>query len=121
MVNWSEHQLSLVDKYKTLEDIPEDERRYKCFSCHLIINEKPCPNCGEEQVRIMCPLDSCGCSHNITETIEYCPLCGEPVCPMCGTHDVSQVSRVTGYMADVSGFNAGKKQELKDRARYDVA
>jgi anaerobic ribonucleoside-triphosphate reductase len=32
-----------------------------------------------------------------------------------------QVSRVTGYLQDVSGWNAGKRQELKDRMRYSVA
>jgi anaerobic ribonucleoside-triphosphate reductase len=34
---------------------------------------------------------------------------------------VSQVSRVTGYLADVAGWNQGKQQELKDRSRYTVA
>ena len=48
-------------------------------------------------------------------------LCGKPVCPECGSHDVVQVSRVTGYLQDVSGWNAGKQQELKDRTRYSVA
>ena len=43
------------------------------------------------------------------------------ICPECGSHDVSQVSRVTGYLADVAGWNQGKQQELKDRARYNVA
>ena len=38
-----------------------------------------------------------------------------------GSHDVVQISRVTGYLQDVSGWNAGKQQELKDRVRYSVA
>ena len=42
-------------------------------------------------------------------------------CPECGSHDVVQISRVTGYLQEVSGWNAGKQQELKDRARYTVA
>lgn len=66
----------------------------------------------------MCPLDHTHCSHAVIESLAYCPLCGEPVCPACGSHDVSQISRVTGYMADVAGWNRGKAQELKDRARY---
>ncbi|MBP8676317.1 MAG: oxidoreductase, partial [Methanoculleus sp.] len=38
----------------------------------------------------------------------------------CGSHDVMQISRVTGYLQDVAGWNAGKQQELKDRVRYSV-
>ena len=58
---------------------------------------------------------------SVVTGIEYCPLCGQAVCPECGSHDVVQVSRVTGYLQDVSGWNAGKQQELKDRMRYSVA
>ena len=94
--------------------------RYKCHTCHLIVEEIPCPNCGETKLDIMCPLDHCHCSHEITTEIKYCPECGKPVCPVCGSHDVVQISRVTGYMQDVSGWNAGKQQELKDRKRYSV-
>ena len=32
-----------------------------------------------------------------------------------GGKDVEQITRVTGYYAKVSMFNAGKKQELRDR------
>jgi len=31
---------------------------------------------------------------------------------------VEHLSRVTGYIQAVSGWNEGKKQELKDRKRY---
>jgi anaerobic ribonucleoside-triphosphate reductase len=47
-------------------------------------------------------------------------MCGEAVCPECGSHDVTQISRVTGYLQDVSGWNAGKQQELKDRTHYNA-
>ena len=120
-MNWSEEQKKTAQKYASLEDIPVEERRYKCFTCHHVVDERPCPNCGEVHLQIMCPLAPSHCSHNIVETIEYCPLCDQPVCPECGSHDVSQVSRVTGYLADVAGWNQGKQQELKDRARYNVA
>jgi RNA polymerase subunit RPABC4/transcription elongation factor Spt4 len=120
-MNWTTEQLSLKDKYPTLEDIPVEERKYKCHTCYHVVDDTPCPACGETQLVIMCPLDHCHCTHSITETIEYCPLCGQPVCPECGSHDVSQVSRVTGYLADVAGWNQGKQQELKDRSRYTVA
>jgi hypothetical protein len=101
--------------------IPKEERRYKCGTCHFIVDETPCPNCGETRLEIMCPLDHCDCHHETITAIEYCKLCGQPICPECGTHDVVQISRVTGYLQDVSGWNAGKQQELKDRRRYNVA
>jgi anaerobic ribonucleoside-triphosphate reductase len=43
------------------------------------------------------------------------------MCPKCESHDVAQISRVTGYIQEVGGWNVGKQQELKDRKRYDVA
>jgi len=49
-----------------------------------------------------------------------CPKCGKPMCPVCQRHTVTQLSRVTGYIQAVSGWNEGKKQELKDRKRYDI-
>lgn len=58
--------------------------------------------------------------HNIHSGIENCKLCGEPICPACGNHNITQVSRVTGYMGDVGGWNEAKKQELIDRKRYDI-
>jgi ribonucleoside-triphosphate reductase len=42
-------------------------------------------------------------------------------CPKCGSGNVQHLSRITGYLQNVEGWNEGKKQELKDRARYDVA
>jgi hypothetical protein len=120
-MQWTEEQQELVKTYRKLEDIPVAKRQYKCHTCHLIVDETPCPQCGEEHLVILCPLDHCHCSHEITSGIEYCPLCGEPVCPDCGSHDVVQISRVTGYLQEVSGWNAGKQQELKDRMRYTVA
>ncbi|MEA1869559.1 MAG: anaerobic ribonucleoside-triphosphate reductase [Euryarchaeota archaeon] len=42
-------------------------------------------------------------------------------CPNCGSTNVEQMSRVTGYLQAVSGWNAAKKQELEDRKRYGEA
>ena len=120
-MNWTAQQRALVEKYSCKEEIPENERMYKCHTCHHIVDESPCPVCGDVNLDIMCPLDNSDSSHEISGTIEYCPFCGEPVCPECGCHDVVQISRVTGYLQDVSGWNAGKQQELKDRQRYSVA
>ena len=41
-------------------------------------------------------------------------------CPNCDSDNVEHLSRVTGYIQAVSGWNEGKKQELLDRKRYGV-
>lgn len=58
--------------------------------------------------------------HDVHSGTENCKLCGEAVCPVCGNHNVTQISRVTGYMGDVKGWNNAKKQELLDRKRYNI-
>lgn len=114
-------------------------QRFKCYTCKLVIKEentelrkitvkrgaftseeeaRGCPICGDVVVP-MCPRDHCHCPHDIISTIAYCPECGEAMCPECGSHDVVQISRVTGYLQETSGWNTGKQQELKDRTRYD--
>ncbi|MDO9516994.1 MAG: anaerobic ribonucleoside-triphosphate reductase [Methanosarcinaceae archaeon] len=42
-------------------------------------------------------------------------------CSNCGSDNIEHLSRVTGYIQAVDGWNAGKKQELKDRMRYNAA
>ena len=77
-----------------------------------------CPQCNSAyNLEEMCPNDHTGCGHDVVDTIAYCDICGKPMCPICKCHDVSQHSRITGYIQEVSGFNAGKAQELKDRHR----
>ncbi len=41
-------------------------------------------------------------------------------CGKCGSEDLSRYSRITGYYQKVEGWNASKKQELKDRFRYQA-
>jgi len=41
-------------------------------------------------------------------------------CPSCGSSDVRWWSRITGYYTDVTAWNEGKRQELKDRYRITV-
>jgi len=53
----------------------------------------------------------------VVDLIATCKVCGNPMCPDCSNHNVHQLSRVTGYLSNVSGWNAAKKQELKDRNR----
>jgi ribonucleoside-triphosphate reductase len=42
-------------------------------------------------------------------------------CANCESENVEHLSRVTGYIQAVSGWNEGKKQELRDRKRYSAA
>jgi ribonucleoside-triphosphate reductase len=44
----------------------------------------------------------------------------EDTCPLCGSRNVDHITRVTGYFSKVSGWNKGKKAELKDRFRSQV-
>ncbi|MEM2094556.1 MAG: anaerobic ribonucleoside-triphosphate reductase, partial [Candidatus Bathyarchaeia archaeon] len=43
-------------------------------------------------------------------------------CPNCNAEGAAleHWSRITGYYQEVSGWNAGKKQELKNRHRYVI-
>lgn len=47
-----------------------------------------------------------------------CPLCGGFICPRCYAHCAEPISRITGYLSNVSGWNSAKKQEFEDRTRY---
>ena len=103
-------------------------QRFSCHTCYVHFEseeENPiCPECGEKQVAKRCsadPYGGCKCLPEDTSSIAYCKVCGKPVCPTCGDHNVVQISRVTGYLADVAGWNAGKAQELKDRTRTPVS
>jgi len=60
------------------------------------------------------------CKKDMVSGIVDCEICGEPACPECGNHNATQLSRVTGYIQDVSGWNAGKRQELKMRQRHNL-
>lgn len=73
-----------------------------------------------------CPLhlwvmhNKANCVRDMVPLTMNCKICGHPCCPECRNHEVDQLSRVTGYMAPVSGWGAAKKQEFKDRQRYNV-
>lgn len=101
-------------------------KKYRCISCRTIIPEQYvkedlngnhiCPECGCG-VEETCPLDHGGCNHVIVPGISICPECGEYICPECGAHDVSPISRITGYLQDVNSWNAAKRRELVDRTK----
>lgn len=60
------------------------------------------------------------CGKDLVPNITNCEICGQPMCPGCSNHVATQISRVTGYMGDVAGWNEGKKQELKERQRHNL-
>lgn len=53
-----------------------------------------------------------------------CNSCGQVArglhedCLLCGSKDVDGITRVTGYFSRTSGWNPGKRGELRDRARW---
>lgn len=110
------------------------EQRYKCQICYHILKDEDliegnCPECMQK-VEKMCDVDHCNCHHEMSEILAYCPKCGEACCPeivtdddgnqhICGCHDVMQLSRITGYLQEVGGWNKAKAQELKDRTHYN--
>lgn len=61
--------------------------------------------------------NNANCGNDMVANIAECPFCGAPCCPTCKNHHAVQLSRVTGYMSNVDSWNAGKRQELKDRTR----
>jgi len=119
--------INVPEKYKKyiglndLTKLPEELKRYKCPICHAAgYNTKTCPDCGFPDSILMCILDHTNCHHEITEGVHVCPVCGDYVCPVCGCHDVTVITRVTGYLNDLRGFNAGKEQEVRDRHRVNI-
>ena len=131
MVHWVKRQLEAIENYKKLEDVPVEEREYKCYGekCYVTLKKSDllpdgsCPICKSKSDLVqMCPADNPeGCSgHTVVSGFEVCPICGEFVCPECGSHDVEVASRVTGYLSSVKNWAAGKLQEFMDRKRHTV-
>jgi ribonucleoside-triphosphate reductase len=61
-----------------------------------------------------------------TKDMTHCNNCGKVVgglhdnCPSCSSSNIEQYSRITGYYQRVSGWNEGKKQELRDRYKLSL-
>jgi len=57
---------------------------------------------------------------------DTCLECGyqgeiESVCPTCNSNKIWRIARVTGYLSsDVSNFNEGKQDEVKDRVDHSL-
>lgn len=102
--------------------------KYKCNICHLffssdehIVGDK-CPKCNSKVIELcdVCGDHMCNCINSPIQGIAYCDKCGEMICPQCGGWNVTQVSRVTGYLSDVQGWGASKRRELIDRTRVTL-
>jgi len=61
-----------------------------------------------------------------SRVFSYCEDCNFTLndamdeCAICKSKNIRQYDRITGYYISVSGYNAGKKQEFKDRYRHEV-
>ena len=133
--------------HKMLISLPENETMHKCHLCNYIFDITQggqaniltilrdrsyayCPRCGVRNPELMCKVDAysvilkiqgkdCRKGEVIPGT-DLCPICGKTMCPECWNHSVVSLSRVTGYVQDISGWNMAKQQELKDRQRYAI-
>lgn len=100
--------------------------RYKCLDCFVGYMDEAdctngCPECGSTNLEKHCEKDNpCHCGKHMHEHVVVCDVCGQPVCPTCNCHDVVAISRITGYLSDLSGWSMGKRQEFIDRKRYGI-
>ncbi len=129
-----------------LIDLPENTSIFRCNHCKYIfrsvcpsdvemiirgcINET-CPLCETDAIDLICKVDvysiylkvnnivDCRKATIIPKT-DLCPVCRRSICPICYNHNCIGLSRVTGYIQDISGWNEAKKQELIDRKRYTI-
>lgn len=134
------------DIYQMLKELPENTSVFKCYTCRNIfdifsqgisvlvaLSDKEhilCPECKSESTELVCKVDAYSiilklqgynCRNGkLMSGIEICPVCKSPICPQCFNHSVVSLSRVTGYIQDISGWNMAKRQELLDRKRYVI-
>jgi anaerobic ribonucleoside-triphosphate reductase len=99
---------------------------FKCENCKLILDggdliDGTCPECGNIPI-VMCEKDIGSCNHGVVDGIATCEICGAFICPICGAHDVTAISRITGYLSPVGNgsWNSAKVQELQQRHRYEI-
>ena len=62
----------------------------------------------------------------VTRDLTICNECDHVMgilvdrCVACGSNNIEGFSRITGYVQAISGWNAAKLEELKDRRRYTI-
>ena len=136
------------DKYEFLRNLPENDSIYHCSHCRYIFNINHegmtniltilnskwvafCPECHQNDSECICKVDvhaiklrlqnkKC-ISGDMVSGAELCPVCSKAICPTCFNHSVIALSRVTGYVQSLDGWNKGKQQEFKDRQRYTIS
>ncbi len=63
---------------------------------------------------------------SINHPIDKCRDCGTEAiigneCPVCGSHNISKIRRITGYLTgDLDSWNSAKKAEEKDRVKHGM-
>ena len=63
---------------------------------------------------------------SINHPIDKCRDCGTETiigneCPVCGSHNISKIRRITGYLTgDLDSWNSAKKAEEKDRVKHGM-
>lgn len=90
----------------------EKEGKWDDIQKDIDLHVLNCPLHRYASVRGMCKRTTGG--------TEKCPICGNYMCPGCNSHAVDIMSRVTGYLSMVSGWNAPKSQEFEDRKRHTL-
>jgi anaerobic ribonucleoside-triphosphate reductase len=135
------------EKYEMLRSLPENYTMHKCMHCNYLFDTSHggqaniltilrdrsyayCPRCGIRNPELICKVDAYStvlrlqglkCRNgDVIPGADLCPVCGRSMCPECHNHDVVSLSRVTGYVQSIDGWNNAKKQELKDRKRYAI-
>jgi hypothetical protein len=107
----------------TIEELMALSKRK--FIERVLTYSKESGDCIKIDDPLTCPLhqwvvyNNAKCSKGLVPNTAVCPICGNPCCPDCHDHEVEIISRVTGYLGTVSSWNAAKKQEFKDRQRYN--
>lgn len=115
------------ETHETLEETLSMPKRAFIERCLDWIKEFNGGECIKVKKPTDCPLslwvihNDAKCKHELVSGTAMCPICGNSMCPGCGNHNVDTISRVTGYLSTVSGWNESKKQELKERNRYELS
>jgi len=110
----------------SIEEMLNLPKRQFIDRCQTYIKEARDGKLFEVKDPGQCPLaiwvahNDAKCHRETVPNTAQCPLCGNPMCPDCGNHVVDQLSRVTGYLSTVGNWNEAKKQEFKDRERYNL-
>lgn len=88
----------------------EEKGEWDAIQADINLNVLKCPVHNYAQAKGLCKRVSGG--------TKKCPICGHYMCPACMNHAADVLSRVTGYLQVVSGWNVAKKQEFEDRKRH---